>query len=166
MNEKCNNHYFVFVKYNTEGGRFQLRKQCLNCGEVDGHIYKYSECNNLNEIPLLNSELREERYKKISEIKAAEWELKKTQQQIDFEAERERRRTEYANYLQSYEWKRKHDYIMNKYGFRCILCFKPAVNVHHLTYKRIYLEDERDLVALCKSCHEFVHDLIDDSTIL
>ena len=55
---------------------------------------------------------------------------------------------------------------MNKYGYRCVLCFKPAVNIHHLTYDRVFLEDERDLIALCKNCHEFVHGLVDDSNIL
>ena len=155
MNELCNNHESQFVKSIIEGGRTQLRKQCLNCGEVEDRIYKFSECTNMDSIPILDTKLREKNYQ-----------MKTVVRQFDYAVEKEKRKQEYANYLQSYEWKRKHKYIMEKYGYRCVLCFKPAVNVHHLTYNRVYFEDERDLIALCKNCHEFVHGFVDDSSIL
>lgn len=155
MNEICNNHNPQFVKSIIEGGRIQLRKQCLNCGEVEDIIFKFSECAYMDSIPILNVLLREQFYKRSYE-----------QKQLNYAIEKEKRKQQYDNYLKSYEWKRKHDFIMNKYGYRCVLCFKPAVNVHHLTYDRVFLEDERDLIALCKNCHEFVHGFIDDSSIL
>ena len=155
MNEFCSNHQPQFVRSITEGGRTQLRKQCLNCGEVEDRIFKFSECADMEKIPILDIALREQLYMRRSE-----------QRQLEYAIERENRKQQYANYLKSYEWKRKHDFIMNKYGFICILCFRPAVNVHHLTYDRIYLEDERDLIPLCKSCHEFVHGINKESTIL
>lgn len=155
MNENCNNHQPQFVKYIIEGGKIQIRKQCFNCGKVEDRIFKFSECSNIDKLPLLNVELREQFYKQRSEMK-----------QLDYEIEKEKRKQQYDNYLQSYEWKRKHKYIMNKYGYRCILCFKPAVNVHHLTYDRVYLEDERDLIAVCKECHEFIHGFNKEHNIL
>lgn len=155
MNEICSKHEPQFVKSIIEGGRTQLRKQCFICGEVEDRIFKFSECPNIDNIPILNIALREQFYKRRAEYK-----------QLDYAIEKEKRKQQYANYLKSYEWKRKHDFIMNKYGYRCVLCFKPAVNIHHLTYDRVFLEDERDLIALCKNCHEFVHGLVDDSSIL
>lgn len=82
------------------------------------------------------------------------------------EIQQENFRMEYEAYLQSDDWKRKSDYIKRKHHYKCVLCDKPSKVVHHLTYIRIYLEDERDLIPLCHECHQFVHGLIDDSKIL
>jgi len=155
MNEICSKHEPQFVKSIIEGGRTQLRKQCFICGEVEDKIYKFSECSDIYNLPILDKDLREKFYT-----------IQSKERRLEYEIQKEKRKQEYANYLQSYEWKRKHKYIMEKYGYRCVLCFKPAVNVHHLTYNRVYFEDERDLIALCKNCHEFVHGFVDDSSIL
>ena len=82
------------------------------------------------------------------------------------DVQKENLKLEYESYLKSDEWNRKRSVIMKKYDSICVLCFNKAVNVHHLTYDRIYLEDERDLIPLCKSCHEFVHGINNESTIL
>jgi len=155
MNEICSNHEPQFVKSIIEGGRTQLRKQCFNCGKVEDRIYKFSECAEIDKLPILDKDLREKCYTRQSE-----------ERKLEYETQREKRKQEYANYLQSYEWKRKQKYIMEKYGYRCALCFKPAVNVHHLTYDRVYLEDERDLIAVCKDCHDFLHGFNKDNNIL
>jgi hypothetical protein len=170
MNEKlevkCDKHEMTFVVLVLENGTRQLRKQCMNCGKVDGTIFKHSIVENIEKLKELDEVMRSYYDAELQSLYNQRYESTKDQKQIDFEAKREQRKIEYANYLQSYEWKRKHKHIMNKYGYRCILCFKPAVNVHHLTYDRVYLEDERDLVALCKDCHEFVHGFNKDYTIL
>ena len=85
---------------------------------------------------------------------------------LKFEIERENRRMEYENYLKSKEWKRKSRHIKRKHNGKCMLCFAPAKVVHHLTYDRVYLEDERDLIPLCNNCHNFIHRLINDYKIL
>ena len=63
---------------------------------------------------------------------------------------------EYYNYLQSEEWQKKRNIILEKSGGRCQLCdSNKSVQVHHRSYKRLRTEDELlDLIALCKSCHE------------
>ena len=162
----CSNHVFEFVVLVLENVTKQLRKQCLNCGKAEGTIYKHSVVEYIDKLPLFNEALRASYDSILQEMYNKQYEDIKDQKQKDFEIEREKRKQQYANYLKSYEWKRKHDFIMNKYGYRCVLCFKPAVNIHHLTYDRVFLEDERDLIALCKNCHEFVHGLVDDSSIL
>lgn len=35
-----------------------------------------------------------------------------------------------------------------------------TADLHHHTYERLGAERHQDLVALCRSCHEFVHEVI------
>lgn len=158
----CKNHNFEFVKLELSNGSFQLRKQCFNCGEVDGAIYKHSLVCNIEETPPLREDLRSEYYANLQLL----YNKQNEDKQKEYQLQRENMRAEYDLYLKSPEWIRKRALIMYKYKSVCVLCFKPAVNVHHLTYDRIYLEDERDLIPLCDNCHKFVHGIIDDSEVL
>ena len=63
------------------------------------------------------------------------------------------------------EWKRKATIIMRKYKHKCVLCGSWATEVHHLTYERVYLEDVRDLIAVCSECHKFIHSIETESYI-
>lgn len=36
------------------------------------------------------------------------------------------------------------------------ICFNPADQVHHASYKRVGKENLLDLTLLCKSCHTFI----------
>lgn len=82
---------------------------------------------------------------------------------LQFRIERENKRMEYANYLNSKEWKRKATIIMRKYKHKCVLCGSWATEVHHLTYERVYFEDVRDLIAVCSECHKFIHSIETES---
>ena len=44
--------------------------------------------------------------------------------------------------------------------YRCEVgnCGKPALEVHHLTYERIYREELMDLLAVCQRCHDVLTD--------
>ena len=45
----------------------------------------------------------------------------------------------------------------------CQACLtRQATDVHHLTYKHIYNEPLFDLVAICRPCHEKLHELEND----
>ncbi len=89
---------------------------------------------------------------------AAEWkdaelavELLQTEQRL--------LREEYARYLRSAKWRSKWASVMKRDGYKCRFCGKKAVNVHHLTYTRIFNEQPYDLVAICKNCHDLLHKL-------
>lgn len=71
--------------------------------------------------------------------------------------ERELRREEYQRYLKSPKWRSKCRAVMERDKYRCRFCGQPAVQVHHLTYVRIFNEALYDLVAICKDCHELLH---------
>lgn len=68
----------------------------------------------------------------------------------------------HEHYLKSDYWKNKREEIKEKYGYKCALCkSEENLNVHHLSYVNVdNLTEEWDhnLVCLCKSCHENIHD--------
>lgn len=65
----------------------------------------------------------------------------------------------YNRYLLSPEWSKKRVAVMKRANFICEGCLeKTAVQVHHLTYKRVGNEMLFDLVAVCKDCHTIIHD--------
>lgn len=63
----------------------------------------------------------------------------------------------YKEYLDSPAWEMKRDDVMKRDGGQCI-CGTQAIVVHHKTYCNIGKEPLSDLVALCKECHERVHE--------
>jgi 5-methylcytosine-specific restriction endonuclease McrA len=71
-------------------------------------------------------------------------------------------REEYHIYLQSWEWARLRQEVMERAFNECERCEKfSAVHVHHLTYKRVGHEELEDLQAVCEDCHKFLHKLSD-----
>jgi hypothetical protein len=66
-----------------------------------------------------------------------------------------RRRVWYRNvYLRSPHWRTRRARAIALAGGRCERCGKPGrLEVHHLTYKRLGRERDRDLRALCHPCH-------------
>jgi 5-methylcytosine-specific restriction endonuclease McrA len=67
----------------------------------------------------------------------------------------------YREYLQSSEWANiKIDLIHNR-GNKCESCGKIGyVQVHHLTYDRLFNEEPSDLVLLCAGCHKAEHGIV------
>lgn len=77
---------------------------------------------------------------------------------------------EYRAYLQSPKWKalrqlvferaRKNANSNNLFGV-CEKCgyqpWKPILQVHHLTYERVFHEELDDLILLCPRCHKGIH---------
>lgn len=63
---------------------------------------------------------------------------------------------EYLAYLASPEWLAKRKRILARDGgFWCEWCVNAeAVEVHHLHYRRFGREDDDDLMAVCRLCHE------------
>ncbi|AFO91729.1 hypothetical protein D1822_09875 [Phaeobacter inhibens] len=68
----------------------------------------------------------------------------------------------YANheeYLASDKWAVKRRAVMERDSQRCQACLtRDATEVHHLTYDRIFEEPMFDLVAICRRCHEKLHE--------
>jgi HNH endonuclease len=68
------------------------------------------------------------------------------------------RAASYHWYLGSAFWRERREFILQRAGHICEKCGKrPATEVHHLTYVRVFQELPSDLVALCKACHAEIH---------
>lgn len=69
----------------------------------------------------------------------------------------------YHWYMNSDEWRIKRLERLALDKFRCVACGRSrALEVHHVTYKRLGHEDVRkDLCTLCRPCHEKIHNYYD-----
>ena len=63
----------------------------------------------------------------------------------------------YSRYRKSWRWRNKRKRIMNRAGYKCRKCGRPATQVHHETYRRVGRERLSDLTAVCGGCHKRIH---------
>lgn len=78
----------------------------------------------------------------------------------------------YAEYLQTERWKRLSSRCKERDNYTCQFCRKHEsqlsvpLNAHHTTYKYLNYENEQyeldSLITLCKTCHERLHETIDN----
>ena len=65
----------------------------------------------------------------------------------------------YAEYLNTFEWKRRVSIVTREDGGRCRTCQETeGLSVHHASYRRRGREARLDLVSLCRKCHARIHD--------
>ena len=65
----------------------------------------------------------------------------------------------YYRYLHSEDWKWKKAKALKRAEYRCSLCGTGKnLEVHHITYKNLFNEDDDDLLAVCENCHKKIHD--------
>ena len=75
----------------------------------------------------------------------------------------------YYEYIKSSKWADRRMRHLRREG--CNVCWncgesKGWKEVHHITYERLGVEADADLVTLCKPCHEIVHAIEDSGTPL
>lgn len=64
----------------------------------------------------------------------------------------------YKRYIASKAWNRRRKAWYRKHGRHCRACSSTKnLHLHHRTYERLGTELDEDLVALCESCHDHVH---------
>lgn len=66
----------------------------------------------------------------------------------------------YREYLFSRHWMRIRSIQLANKPY-CFCCHEWATEVHHNCYQNIGSEHPRDLVSLCRHCHETIHELLD-----
>ena len=64
-------------------------------------------------------------------------------------------------YLKSPQWNTLRKAILKRDNYTCQRCGinNVPLEVHHITYERLTNEDQSDLVALCRECHQSIHNL-------
>lgn len=78
----------------------------------------------------------------------------------DRESEKDEHRKKYYDYINSEEWKIKRAQVIERDGGRCRACLSNKyLNIHHLTYDRVFNESLNDLITVCHECHCKIHDL-------
>lgn len=68
----------------------------------------------------------------------------------------------YSSYIRSPKWAELRKAVLKRDKGVCRDCGKPAKQVHHLTYDRIFREAMEDLISLCGVCHAKRHGKIKD----
>ncbi len=135
-----------------KGDKKFYRTQCLECGHIVQELRRadLSEDEIRSAIPYDDS-LTQQFYKRRNERYT---ELQQQQLRIQRYEFNER----YANYLASDEWNEIRTKVLKRDKFLCQGCgVNRAVDVHHLTYERIYCEMLFDLIAVCRECHLRLH---------
>lgn len=79
---------------------------------------------------------------------------------------KKRKYTSYKDYLQSPEWKKIRKRILKRANYKCEICkVMKAYQVHHKHYKNIFNEKDKDLIAVCGTCHQDKHKLLTDEQV-
>lgn len=66
----------------------------------------------------------------------------------------------YQEYLQSWQWKEKSEWIKYIRGNECQKCkSKKGLQVHHIRYDSLGNEAGEDVIVLCKECHKKEHGI-------
>lgn len=63
----------------------------------------------------------------------------------------------FGSYYCSEEWQRTRQRILQRDDHLCQACGSAAECVHHIVYDRLGAENDLDLISLCHSCHDAVH---------
>lgn len=68
-------------------------------------------------------------------------------------------KAKYDEYLKTPIWKQKSAIVKERDKHLCQMCLiEKAVDVHHITYERIFNELTSDLISVCRSCHTKIHN--------
>lgn len=67
----------------------------------------------------------------------------------------------YGEYLESPHWIALRSHLCRR-GRRCYGCQAPSrLQLHHVRYGCLGAERAKDVIVLCKACHQNLHDLLD-----
>jgi hypothetical protein len=131
--------------------------QCLQCGRCAERVGK--DTVDVDRLPWWD----EERQKKFWGHREALARREYAEKQADLEREQQERerqwRERYNAHIQSDKWQDLRRRVFARCKRRCEGCGeRPAAQVHHLTYDHLGDEFLFELVAVCMSCHERIHD--------
>jgi 5-methylcytosine-specific restriction endonuclease McrA len=154
LEQQCCRVPYIQIKQHEIVGGFQLRKQCITCGCIQGQSVKKSEYPNHQRFELTNKQKHEEysqnRYKegadRVAKYKAYFLDNRETAKLKRYDA-----------YLNSPEWANKRQLVLQRDNHICQSCLQPtATQVHHLHYTHLYNEPLFELVSVCVPCHESI----------
>lgn len=110
-------------------------------------IIQYFQLDNRPKPPLINRSLDVQRkLNKLKPYKPALIIISTQQKQV---------------YLKSPQWNTLRKIVLKRDNYTCQRCNINGIplEIHHITYERFTNENTSDLVALCRECHQSVHNL-------
>lgn len=138
--------------------RITYLRQCMECGGNCSSAIKYSEVGNVNLIADWDTAL-EEAGKTHADQEA--W-SKRDVYAAEKKAAEEDWWRRYNAHLRTPEWMAKRRAVLIRDNSQCqagfLGCTGKATQVHHKDYRHVFNEPLFDLVAVCQSCHEQLHD--------
>lgn len=139
--------------YTASNGVQHIRRQCLRCGVSIETIKKLNLTRDLSTLPAWDAELRER-------FMQQQWEIQKQAREVQRTREQEEFNDWYATYLTTDRWRRIRERVLARANGRCEGCGqRSATQVHHLNYKHVGAEFLFELVAVCRDCHERLHEI-------
>jgi hypothetical protein len=154
-NSRCTDHpTSEWRRRPTAGGGMQIKQQCLTCGGVFGNARKQHPSD--IDLPLVDQHLHEryefdlkQRYEDMLQKHA----LKQHTKSSSFFKS-------YSTYLSGPEWGLKRKLVLERAGGLCEGCrTNGATEVHHLSYAHVGKEFLFELVAVCRECHDRLHEV-------
>lgn len=69
----------------------------------------------------------------------------------------------YQYFLNSSQWKKKRNRILQGRGNTCFICQEQSefIHIHHAKYGEWGKEKDKDLIVLCEDCHLTLHAILD-----
>ena len=154
----CTHETTALAKRTVKNGAVQYVQQCQRCGDARSNPISREKAlvqNGGTEPPAFSEEL--------SKAHDAEREAGAEQIIGKYKTREEFQRAEfrewYDKYLQSEEWAAIRAKVLTRANFTCEGCLdRPAVLAHHTSYEHVGNEFLFELLALCQSCHDRVHE--------
>jgi hypothetical protein len=131
-------------------GRVSYVRQCIRCGNTSQSVKR----------DLALAELAGQSPRDYDDTLELEWRKAKSKEYDEVrERFREMRVDNYGEYLASDTWAKKRAKVMKRAGDVCEGCLeRAATEVHHLSYEHIGNEFLFELVAVCETCHNAIHN--------
>lgn len=154
--DACTHPRVVILRFVNAGGATMHQYCCKDCGLAPTRWIKREEAERQgiavdftkDQAASISNRYRSERKARLDGIVAAAAE--RMQPII---------RAYHDDYLRSPQWQRRRSKVMTRAGHLCEGCLtNPALDVHHTTYAHFGNEFAFELIALCRACHERMHE--------
>ena len=140
-------------------GAVTVHVQCTGCGRSMSGGLKRADFAHWQDFPLWDESIREkiDEQHEISRQRSVRERVSQQEEQRQLAA---RRRAEYSRWLlTSPDWQTLRDRVWRRAGGICEACLgNRARDIHHVTYALGRLPPAWELRAVCRQCHDRLHD--------
>jgi hypothetical protein len=149
----------IFTRRRTKNGVSTIHIQCSNCGRSRSGALKREDFPYWQDFSLWSDELVERHRELIIERHGLS-RAKTAAATESLASEAAQRRIDYRRWLlTSPEWATLRDRVLRRAMFICEACLaNRAGDVHHITYRLGKLPPAWELRAVCRACHDRLHD--------